>query len=45
MIAVSTERQMLGTLAQRFPDGDPIISDLQRNIDARLQLITGPASV
>ncbi|MVU79151.1 HAMP domain-containing protein [Nocardia sp. ET3-3] len=41
-IGVNTERQMLAVLAHRFPDGDPIIADLQRGADTRVQLVNGP---
>ncbi|MFE6862975.1 ATP-binding protein [Nocardia sp. NPDC057668] len=41
-ISISTERQMLGVIGHRFPDGDALISDLQGQIDTRLQLITSP---
>ncbi|NNH71710.1 HAMP domain-containing protein [Nocardia uniformis] len=41
-IAANTERQLLGILASRFPDGDPIISELQRLVDTRIQLVSSP---
>ncbi|GAB0106273.1 hypothetical protein JMUB6875_52570 [Nocardia sp. JMUB6875] len=41
-IGVNTERQMLAVLAHRFSDGDPIIADLQRGADTRVQLVNGP---
>ncbi|BAW04063.1 HAMP domain-containing sensor histidine kinase [Nocardia seriolae] len=41
-IGVNTERQMLAVLAHRFADGDPIIADLQRGADTRVQLVNGP---
>ncbi|MCX4093290.1 HAMP domain-containing sensor histidine kinase [Nocardia sp. alder85J] len=42
LVAVSTERQMLGVLAHRFPDGDQTIADLIAEADNRQQLGSGP---
>ncbi|MTE11363.1 ATP-binding protein [Nocardia aurantiaca] len=44
-IGVNTERQMLAVLAHRFPDGDPLIADLQRGADTRVQLVNGPQAL
>ncbi|MEV6069972.1 ATP-binding protein [Nocardia sp. NPDC052001] len=41
-IGISTERQLLAVMAHRFADGDPIIAELQRLVDTRLQLVTSP---
>ncbi|WP_280275173.1 sensor histidine kinase [Nocardia wallacei] len=41
-IAANTERQMLGILAHRFPDGDPIIADLTQLVNNRIALVNGP---
>ncbi|MGF6887344.1 signal transduction histidine kinase [Nocardia sp. GAS34] len=42
LVAASTERQMLGILAHRFPDGDPIIAQLSQWVNNRIQLASGP---
>ncbi|MBF6133982.1 HAMP domain-containing protein [Nocardia otitidiscaviarum] len=41
-IGISTERQLLAVLAHRFPDGDPLISELQNQVNIRLQLVGSP---
>ncbi|WP_280317360.1 ATP-binding protein [Nocardia wallacei] len=41
-IAANTERQMLGILAHRFPDGDPVIADLTQLVNNRIALVNGP---
>ncbi|MBL1077678.1 HAMP domain-containing protein [Nocardia sp. 2] len=43
-IAVAAERQMLGVLQHRFNDGDPIIAELFRQVDTRIQLTSGAQS-
>ncbi|MGY2062341.1 sensor histidine kinase, partial [Nocardia gipuzkoensis] len=40
LIAANTEQQMLNIMAHRFPDGDPVISDLQQLLKNRIQLVT-----
>jgi signal transduction histidine kinase len=37
-IGADTERQMLGILAHRFPDGDPTIADLNQLVNNRIQI-------
>ncbi|WP_157762820.1 sensor histidine kinase, partial [Nocardia yamanashiensis] len=44
-IGVNTERQMLAVLAHRFADGDPIIAELQRQADTRVQLVNSPTAM
>uniref|UniRef100_UPI002458CF52 sensor histidine kinase n=1 Tax=Nocardia wallacei TaxID=480035 RepID=UPI002458CF52 len=41
-IAANTERQMLGILTTRFPDGDPTIANLNQLVNSRIQLVSGP---
>ncbi|WP_024800686.1 HAMP domain-containing sensor histidine kinase [Nocardia sp. BMG51109] len=41
-IAANTEREMLNVLTNRFPEGDPVIANLNQLVDSRIQLITGP---
>ncbi|MBF6171624.1 ATP-binding protein [Nocardia blacklockiae] len=41
-IAANTERQMLGILAHRFPDGDPSIAELTQLVNNRISLTNGP---
>ncbi|WP_157185357.1 sensor histidine kinase, partial [Nocardia transvalensis] len=41
-IAANTERQMLGILAHRFPDGDPAIAELTQGVNNRISLTNGP---
>ncbi|MQY19274.1 sensor histidine kinase [Nocardia macrotermitis] len=43
-IAANTERQMLSTLAHRFPDGDKTIDALTKLVNKRIELANGPAA-
>ncbi len=40
LIAANTEQQMLNIMGHRFPDGDPVIADLQQLLKNRIQLVT-----
>ncbi|MGV9675046.1 ATP-binding protein [Nocardia sp. NPDC003482] len=42
LIAGNTERQMLGIMAHRYPDNDPIITDLNQLVNNRIQLLSSP---
>ena len=41
-IAANTERQMLSTLAHRFPDNDPTITALNQLVNKRIELAGSP---
>ncbi len=42
LTGVATERHMLDVLANRLPDGDPVIAELKAQADTRQNLVTGP---
>lgn len=41
-VAANTERQLLGILAHRFPDGDQTMAELVNGVDTRIQLVSSP---
>ncbi|MFE1596219.1 ATP-binding protein [Nocardia sp. NPDC058705] len=43
LTGVAVERHRVEVLANRFPDGDPVIAELKKQVDIRLGLLDSPA--